>query len=356
MINSAQDQSCNKTYVASVNRSRYVLRSLAYIAPHIQHELRVLTDDFEMSHPPATDHGSSALDLVHYLHPSTPWTVQWYTAQNPLPPSLQNNSNIQWTASSVMSRTSKTFSVCVLFADLSICWFSVTTPVPVPSHQPTLGNFNDRFLVTCQASYLPRPQPLDHDTLVAAHYAYGSLIADFAEQFAATRKVCARGECWDLANEALKHAAQQHPSAPPIGSLSRTHGHLIYSGRADGVGRWRGGDDRVRRGDIAEWRTARLRTPDGGWATLGDPDHTAIITRDTVPLRASADGVALGPAELGALEVVEQSVGSPPQRRTYALSGLEQGELWIYRPVAMGTYVGAEFGPSVPQGVGVLSL
>lgn len=84
-----------------------------------------------------------------------------------------------------------------------------------------------------------------------------------------------------MANEALL-ACTQYDVPTPTRSINRTHGHLIFEGRAWGkrpeeqIGRWRGGDDRIRRGDIVEWNTvvspAELML---GWA-----DHWTDYSRN----------------------------------------------------------------------------
>lgn len=213
------------------------------------------------------------------------------------------------------------------------------------------------------AEYLPRPRALDKATLVRAHETYGETIAAFAEGFAGTGQFCARGECWDLANEALKYFKDFDYVPKPIPSLSRTHGHLIFEGKAMGkgnmMGRWRGGDDRVRRGDIVEWRKVKINIVNarpGSWAKLGDPDHTAVIVRDSEPSRTPVDGQSLSPMELGSLVVVEQSVKSPPERKEYDLSAFEEGEMWIYRPVGMQVYLGTLFEAKCPPGVQTLRV
>ena len=79
----------------------------------------------------------------------------------------------------------------------------------------------------------------------------------------------------------------------------------------------------MRRGDIVEWRRVKINVVNalpGSWATLGDPDHTAVIVSDSVPLRPPRDGEALLPSELVQLEVVEQSVHSAPQRKAYDMA------------------------------------
>lgn len=111
------------------------------------------------------------------------------------------------------------------------------------------------------------------------------------------------------------------------------------------IGRWRGGDDRIRRGDIAEWRRVKIGikgAPPGSFYTLGDPDHTAVIVSDSIPSSATTpkDGGNLRPSDLGVIAVVEQSLGQPPERREYDLSHFKEGEMWIYRPISMKAYLG----------------
>jgi len=63
-----------------------------------------------------------------------------------------------------------------------------------------------------------------------------------------------------MANEALL-TCDQYDVPSPVKSINRTHGCLIYEARAWGkrpneqIGRWRGGDTSVRRGDIVEWNS-----------------------------------------------------------------------------------------------------
>ena len=112
----------------------------------------------------------------------------------------------------------------------------------------------------------------------------------------------------------------------------------------------------MRRGDIVEWRSVRIGMPGGGYAILGSPDHTAVIVSESVPSVQVADGGSVRPSQLGSLEVVEQSVGKPPERQTYNLSMLEEGEVWIYRPIGLVGYVGAVLGPKRPDDVKLLSI
>ncbi|KAI0742637.1 hypothetical protein C8Q80DRAFT_918156 [Daedaleopsis nitida] len=312
----------------------------------------------EMSYPPPVEHGSAAEDLAHYFHPSTHWDSAWYAIENEYKaPPLRGNDRISFTASWQSDGRTKTLYGGVLFCDLSMCWYSVAWPVhAAPSHDP-----NDAHSVRRSAQYLPRPGPWLRERLFDAHETYGETVAAYAESYEGTGTPCARGECWDLAHEALKYFEQYDYVPKPVPSISRTHGHLIYEGRAANKGRtqsgrWRGGDDRVRRGDIVEWREARVGMGPHAWGILGNPDHTAVIVCDMVPKTGVGDGMAVLPAQMGTLEVVEQSLGKPPARARYDLAQFEEGEVWIYRPVGMEEYVGALLGPTCPPGVNALSV
>jgi len=77
----------------------------------------------------------------------------------------------------------------------------------------------------------------------------------------------------------------------------------------------------------------------GGFSQLGFPDHTAVVVNDSIPLPTAKDGASLKPSDLGTIVVVEQSQGHPPSRKDYDLSYLQEGEMWIYRPIGMKAYL-----------------
>ena len=133
-------------------------------------------------------------------------------------------------------------------------------------------------------------------------------------------------------------------------------GRWLQHSKATETTRWRGGDDRIRRGDIVEWRSVRLGMGRGSYALLGSPDHTAVIVSDSIPSVGVSDGQSVEPSQLGFLEVVEQSVGKPPARERYDLSQMQEGEMWIYRPISMEAYVGALLQPQCPDGVDALAI
>ena len=244
----------------------------------------------------------------------------------------------------------------VFCRDLSVFWGVLTITGSKPSDPNKIGR---------SARYLPCPRPLGKEALVEAHNTYGDELASFAERCIEAQDYCGRGECWDLASEGLKYFDQLDHVEKPIPSLSLTHGHLIASFNADvsgaPIGMWRGGDDRVRRGDIVQWKSVRIgfKTSRGhGTVTLGEPDHTAIVVSDLVPGCPVENGKRLKVAKFGTLEVAEQSksTGGLPAKAKYDLSGLEQGEVWIYRPIGMKKYIGTEFGSVCPKDIETRSI
>ncbi|KAI0027483.1 hypothetical protein K488DRAFT_61489 [Vararia minispora EC-137] len=303
-----------------------------------------------MSFPPAHIHGSNAADLAQYISIQNSWGAadQWYKSSPLLPPmpSDVRREQVRWMGSTSTFRGMCTLNGSIVFPDLSVCYYRII--YPTSSHQPSDSS------VQRKAWYTYRPPPMTADALVLAHTTYGEDIASFVEGYEGTGQYVTNGECWSLAHEAIQYTTQRNPGRMPVPSLSRTHGHLIWCGRP-GEGRWRGDDSHVRRGDIVEWRTARVESR-RGWSILGDPEHTAVIVEDCVPSVAVSNGVSLPPAQLGTLTVVEQSRGSPPKRMSYALNELIAGEVWIYRPVCMREYVGAEFEVEAPPGAPIIEV
>ena len=318
------------------------------------------SDNFT-SYPPQSTHGSAAEDLAHYFHPSTFWEKAWYEEQPSIRPPAMDKEDLFGMSGQTSRRAGvqeRTLFYGAFCRDLSIFW-GMLKIVTQGSNQPGPNQ------IERSARFLRCPKPMDKETLVNAHNTYGETIAAFAEGYVESRRYCARGECWDLASEALKYFDQSDYVEKPIPSLSRTHGHLIASFNADvsgtPIGKWRGGDDRVRRGDIAQWRSVKIELKMGwgyGTATLGAPDHTSVVVSDLVPGCPVENGEWLEVARFGTLEVAEQSVstGELPKKAKYDLSGLKQGEVWIYRPIGMRTYIGTEFRPICPEDIETQSV
>jgi hypothetical protein len=303
-------------------------------------------DTLKMSHPPHSEHGSAAEDFCVFFSPATRWDEPWFSSEQPTPPPVEQFTDCMRTHSIQWLGDTRTLSGGVLFSDLSACWYTVEWSERT-SRDPNKARRS--------VAFMPRPDALSQEELVAAHETYGETVASFAEGYEGTGQWCARGECWDLANEALKSFEQWDYVPKPLPCVGKTLGHLIFEGKAWGknaqAGRWRGGDDRIRRGDIVQWNTVTI-TERSSRFTLGQPDHTAIIVSDQRPLRTPLNDEPLRPADLGSLEVVEQSVHSPPSRKVYQLSGMEAGEVWIYRPISMEGYLKFLFSGERPEGLG----
>ena len=133
------------------------------------------------------------------------------------------------------------------------------------------------------------------------------------------------GECWTLANNALKAVAAKCSSRgqePCMASQSFIHGYLMYSFVPSAVRSEAQGNVKnagVARGDVIQLYKAHFKYP-GGEMWAGVPDHTAVITG------VDSDGV---------LRVVEQNVGGKKrvQPGKYNLAQMVSGEVRIYRAV-----------------------
>ena len=274
---------------------------------------------------------SEAYKLSQFFLPSTSWSSypEWFAfdrlpqGSQPTPPPLANRDVIRSSSWSYRG-TQKTLDGIALFEDLSISWYHLT--------------WTDPRTVKREARWSSPPTPWNGADLYAASMMYGDLLAEFAEAAERSRQWIGRGECWDLANEGLKSVGErieQSGGPKPMPCIGRTHGHLLFTAVARKPGTWRGGENAIRRGDIVQWLSAKVK-PVGQphvTMTLGEPDHTAIVVTDTAVAGLenggeSEDGLqALDAACIGSLEVVEQSVREIPTRRTYDMSQFLSGQV-----------------------------
>lgn len=220
------------------------------------------------SYPPPQSQSSSALALLHYIL-YEPYTTAWYLSTSPTPPSLAGRTDIRWSGSWSSLGDAKTLLGFVLFGDCSVAWYKLDWSAAMEKS----GRL-DESLIRKEGRYRPIPAPWDGERLYGASERYGAAMVDFAERAVAGGRPIARGECWDVASEAL---ASIHDEPKPFPSIGRTHGHLIFYGKAGGRGEgvWRGGDEYVRPGDVVEWRKVKIREVGmgpGSYSTLGDPD------------------------------------------------------------------------------------
>ncbi|GAA5899372.1 hypothetical protein JCM5296_002278 [Sporobolomyces johnsonii] len=316
------------------------------------------------SYPPTQSHSSSALSLLHYLL-HTPFPTPWFTSSStsPLPPPLAGRSDVRTSASWMQRGDTKQLTGVALFGDTSIAWWRLTWTASSEA-RGTAQNEVGR-----EGRYRPVSPPGEGEELYGAHEVYGPRLAGFAREAVDRGAPVGRGECWDLAHEGLEviQAELGGSGLAPFPSIGRTHGRRLFYAKAaqrgeTTTGRWEGGDTYVREGDVVEWRKVRIReegAPSGSWSLLGDPDHTAIVLSASPPLSLpSLSPGLIDPsyplAALGALTVVEQSLGQVPQMRTYDLGAMSEGEVWIYRPAALRDVVGVdELRAEWPEDAGV---
>ncbi|KAI9601213.1 hypothetical protein H4Q26_001020 [Puccinia striiformis f. sp. tritici PST-130] len=282
------------------------------------------------------EEGCRAEIIARYFKSYRSWTrsdQQWYRHQDPVPTPLIGTTDIKRVSCWTQTGDQRTQINYVLFPDLSQLWTSVNFLVSsngIP--QEALAKYRPP----------PRTHEYDYETLVSkSSEIYGPYIVEFAIEAEESGRHIARGECWDLANEALK-ASPIDP--PPLTSINRTHGILLYYGTSTGLhkgfGEWKQNGDLagIRPGDIIEWNRVSCKTvnPDLLF-TLGDPDHTAIIIDAHGNTITETD---TPPYKLGYITVIEQSLKQIPVRRTYDLSTIQAGQVWLYRPMAEETLLG----------------
>lgn len=289
-----------------------------------------------VSHPtpqPATSNADDceALKLAQFFSPTTSWSAypEWFAfdrlapGTQPTPPPLLNR-EIQRSTSWSYHGNEKTLNGIALFEDLSITWYHLT--------------WNDPRSVRREVRWSAPPSPWGGSELYVASSTYGDLVAEFAERAEASRTHVGRGECWDLANDGLREVGELAESsggfAKPMPCVGRTHGHLLFSATAGQTGVWRGGENAIRRGDIVQWLSVKIKLvgQPNVTMTLGQPDHTAIVVADTavsgIPEEEGVDGLRLLDAScIGPLEVVEQSARELPTRRTYDMSQFMSGQV-----------------------------
>ena len=191
--------------------------------------------------------------------------------------------------------------------------------------------------VTQQQTAPPRPRTVAE--LETAAEQYGERVAAWAESREGS--VVGRGECWDLADHALKAVSasliSEHGGDPSAGlaeAIGISFGEVVNV-NVDGVVNW-GPERRIRRGDILQFVHATFKSffSDGSTttSTAGNPTtgHTAVVVADW-------SGRAADP-----VIVLQANVGGEPRTRPgeFSLGDLVSGEVRAFRPMASAWYGG----------------
>ncbi|KAH6719905.1 putative altered inheritance of mitochondria protein 3 [Leptodontidium sp. MPI-SDFR-AT-0119] len=219
-----------------------------------------------------------------------------------------------WSSSG--SRKSHWLVAHMRFADLSSTKIRVTWDSSSPE-----------YTVKAEQRHAPPPPMMSRRELEDCRERYSDAIASWSESQMGLK--VGNGECWTLANEALKAIAAtctSHNQEPCMASQSLVHGHVLYTYiplqsrqpvPAGGIL-----EAGVARGDVVQILKARFESGNGGWQTAGDPDHTAVVTG------VDADG---------SVRVVEQNVGGKKvvMRGRYDMAEMVSGEVRIFRAVGV---------------------
>lgn len=153
--------------------------------------------------------------------------------------------------------------------------------------------------------------------LINFHQKFGDHVASWCEHNIG--KQILRGECWDLAYEALSKGCGKHAFVStglhhgfPILQIEAQNGGIVFINST-------GQADEIRRGDILQFRSSKFYNPDdGSLQTAGMPDHTAVVVANNQ----------------GKLEVLHQNVSG----KRYVIPGdfnlknLVEGTVRVYRP------------------------
>jgi hypothetical protein len=138
----------------------------------------------------------------------------------------------------------------------------------------------------------PNPAPMNAAILAFARENFGKQVGN--------------GECWTLADKALKVAGAKAPD-------TYAWGRPLDPAK-----------DEIIPGDVIQFTKARLETKDGRWFNLGTPQHTSIIEKVVSP---------------GVYHVLHQNVGGKTvTEMTIDTTAKTAGDVVIYRPLPGNGY------------------
>lgn len=114
--------------------------------------------------------------------------------------------------------TAHTYNFSCFFDDLSVLWCHITWDA-----SDAANTFR------CEVAYRPPPPAWqDEERLKGAAETYGDWIASFAEDAAARKQHVGNGECWTLADEAIKYTNQE-ARLTPQNRLSELGSHFFVA-------------------------------------------------------------------------------------------------------------------------------
>lgn len=231
----------------------------------------------------------------------------WF-ATNPLqlPKDLQGlNYSTSYLSSRVGPVTSHTRTLTAKFKDLAQVEYRINwTNDNVAAATVSIDKFTPSPLVT----------PVPKSELLNYHNQFSEYVASWAEHKMGQQ--VGRGECWDLAQQALLKGCGKHAFV----STYTHHGYpvLHVEGSGSNISVISQADE-IRRGDVLQFYSAKFVSKTGATASVGAPDHTSVV------LENQGDK----------LVVAEQNVNGVRSvcRGEYVVRDLVLGKLVAYRAV-----------------------
>lgn len=252
---------------------------------------------------------------------------EWYAKSPPIwpPPHLKHNKQFRfngystsWTSYDGHRHTN--FTGVIVHSKLAKSKIHITYDGAEP-----------RLTAQAEQMHYPPPKSLNKQELDACQRMYNEKIAKWCEKQKGTQ--VGNGECWTLANDALKAVAEdckKHGEEECMPCIGFVHGCLLYEQKFRHQPHV--GEAGIARGDVVQFYEAKFEGPHG-WKSAGSPDHTSVVV--------SVEGD-------GELRVLEQNNGvdSIVREGSYNLAELTGGEVSVFRPV--GTSWMGDLSPNWP--------
>lgn len=223
---------------------------------------------------------------------------QWYALPQKVPPPSVSklNHSCLW----LSQGNDNQFNLDVRLPELTVAHYVLQWPTTNPAQ------------VTVLVSYTPSPLATapSKAELIDLSQRFGDYVALWVEKRQGT--VIGRGECWDVAHDALRYGCGNHAMVTNY----RIHGYPILDVAINDAGQMvymdpRGQLDLVRRGDVVEITRAKF----SGYNV--DNEHTAVVSGQ----------------DNGVFTIVDQSQGVPVTQRVIDIKTMSQGRLIVYRPM-----------------------
>lgn len=262
---------------------------------------------------PTGDNGHIATDIP--LSEDTPW----WTASQPLPPSLQARNGVDILTECEESTTSKRGGITYISKDIYVLYIDYSQTIITARYDS-----REPADVSLEQRHLPPPQKLRQDQLESFWQTFGKKISDTANQLGNSKKDTVVGDGSPTGFVAELIRAQQK-ALQPVGS--RAYGALVYANLANASTMQ---FDEIRPGDIITLRNARFEGTHGAMKHKYKQDyglqHVAIV-EEWDGTRRAIRGWEQGREGSGSKKGGVRS-------EKFRLSDLKSGEVRVWRVVS----------------------